>query len=308
MNMAGKRLFDQAVSHIWYGGSRRMEQSYEYQESSYVGFVELSPKHIPRPEDLIEWLRDVRGVERVEWHNTKASQGNVGDHYSERNFLVYASLGGPGSASTRMEFELTRYKHMKNDQVPHTVTVCFKQPIVDLVPEAWRILAAITDGKEVFPELAAAYREKSLKKWQAVLAPASGSQAAASIATAAPFKKSRSDTPGEASASAAAGAGRDGDEAAAQAGFSARVEASPAGCHGLGDAKYHDQLLAAWEFLQSAIKCVTRLDDLLLRPGSDPLRALLERPRDEQLLEIATAQRCRDRSAMHSRLARGETI
>ena len=58
------------------------------------------------------------------------------------------------------------------------------------------------------------------------------------------------------------------------------------------DAKYHDQLMAALHFLQSAIGSVVRMDELLLLPGSGPLQDLLQGPRAAQLADMATGQEC----------------
>ena len=58
------------------------------------------------------------------------------------------------------------------------------------------------------------------------------------------------------------------------------------------DAKYHDQLIAALHFLQSAIGTVVRMDELLLLPGSGPLQDLLQGPRAAQLADMATGQEC----------------
>ena len=57
--------------------------------------------------------KKVPGVTEVEWQTTKASEGNIGDHYSQRNVLVHTSIE-TGSASPPIGFELTRYMHMAN--------------------------------------------------------------------------------------------------------------------------------------------------------------------------------------------------
>ena len=85
-------------------------------------------------------------MEDVEWQSTKSSQGNVGSHHMERNIKVYSALCGQGRF---LEFEVTRNNHMVSEKVPYTVSVCFKGPQPDLVPEAWRILCAVTEGKAV---------------------------------------------------------------------------------------------------------------------------------------------------------------
>ena len=142
-----------SASHIVYGGSRRRSQRFEYSIGSASAFVELSPAHTPTPLEFFHQLQAVPGVEKVEWQTTKASQGNIGDHYCEQNILVYSTLGGPGSASSPLEFELTRNNHMKNKEVPFTLTVMFKDPPQGMIPEAWRILRKVTAEKELFSEM-----------------------------------------------------------------------------------------------------------------------------------------------------------
>ena len=111
-------------------------------------------------------LRRVPGVAEVVWNTSKTSQGNIGkEHYMEHNILV-TSKWAPGSASHPFEFELTRHNHMKDTRLPFTVTACFKEPTPDLVPEAWRILMAVVDGKEFAPLHVRKYREKVLQRWQ----------------------------------------------------------------------------------------------------------------------------------------------
>mgnify|MGYP003314441906 CR=1 FL=1 len=96
-------------------------------------------------------LEAVPGVERVEWQTTKTSQRNVGNHYVEQNLLVHTSIAGPGSASSPIEFELTRNQHMSDPRVKATLTAMFKDPPDGLIGEAWRILLAATDGKQLLP-------------------------------------------------------------------------------------------------------------------------------------------------------------
>ena len=147
-----------------YGGSRRLRQRFEYSSDSTAAFVELSPQHTPSPEDLFERLRQVPGVDKVEWQTTKTPQNNVGKHYSEQNILVYSSMGGPASGSSPIEFKLARNNHLKSEDVPFTVTVCLKAPSADLIPEAWRILRAATAGQELFPAHVEEYHRESLMK------------------------------------------------------------------------------------------------------------------------------------------------
>ena len=48
-----------------------------------------------------------------------------------------------------IEFETTRNDHMTDQTCPYTVSVCFKEPPREFVPEAWRILLAVTKGKQL---------------------------------------------------------------------------------------------------------------------------------------------------------------
>ena len=56
------------------------------------------------------------------------------------------------------------------------------------------------------------------------------------------------------------------------------------------DSKYREQLLRAYRFLQEAVGCVVAMDELMNRPGSEPLRDLLKHPRAVQLQELKSAQ------------------
>ncbi len=51
-------------------------------------------------------------------------------------------------------------------KLPFTVTVCFKEPRQDLVPEAWRILQEVVDGKELFPNMFDKYKKSVLRRWE----------------------------------------------------------------------------------------------------------------------------------------------
>ena len=136
-----------------------MSQRFEYSANSKAGFVELGPQFPWTAEDLYEELERVPGVLKVSWQTTKTSQGNVGDHRSERNILVYSSLA---RLCQPLEFEVTRNNHMKDRCAPFMVTVCFKAPPRDYVPEAWRILSHVCSGKELFPEHVAKCKAKCL--------------------------------------------------------------------------------------------------------------------------------------------------
>ena len=155
-----------------YGGSRRSKYRFEYSPNSRSAFVELHPSWYPPkeegPQEFKAWLEAVPGVERVEWQNGKASQRTVGDHYCEQNLLVYSNLAGLGSASSPIEFELTRNQHVKDQRVKPTVTAMFKDPPEGLIGEAWRILLGATTDKLLLPEHARQYRKKHVLKWEGV--------------------------------------------------------------------------------------------------------------------------------------------
>ena len=164
-----KRIFDDAMrkmrvrkGHMAYDGSRKEAARWEYSEETGAAFAELHPDHTPTDEEFFKMLQQVPGVTHVEWNTSKTSQGNPSkNHHMERNILVTSSRG-PGSASHPLEFELTRNQHMKDKRLPFTVTACFKEPSPDLVPEAWRILAEVVKGRELFPAHVARYRAKVL--------------------------------------------------------------------------------------------------------------------------------------------------
>ena len=148
-------------SHIYYGGSRRLASRYRYDNPrSLAGFAELEPRYIMTPQMLYSSLEKCDLVEKLEWQSTKNSQGNIGDHASQRNIKVYPKgehqAQGTGSAmpTTKrfIEFEVTRYNHMSEKApCPKTVTIMFKEPPAHLVPNAWAILRSVCCGKELFP-------------------------------------------------------------------------------------------------------------------------------------------------------------
>ena len=49
---------------------------------------------------------------------------------------------------------------------PHTVTATFKQPPKGLIPEAWRLLLAATNGKLLVPSVAQQYWKKHVARWE----------------------------------------------------------------------------------------------------------------------------------------------
>ena len=136
-----------------YAGSRRSKHRFEYRQNSRSAFVELHPSWYPPkeegPKEFKAWLEAVPGVERVEWQAAKASQGWLGENYCEQNLSVYSSFAGPGSASSPIEFLLTRNQHFKNRNCQPTLTARFKDPPEGLIGEAWRILLEATDSKQL---------------------------------------------------------------------------------------------------------------------------------------------------------------
>ena len=147
-----------------YGGSRKESASWEYSPGAGAGFAELMVGFKPTGQEFFEMLQQVRGVTQVWWQTSKKDQGNDSkSHYLDRNMLVTSSLA-PGSASNPFEFELTRNDHMKDPNLPFTVTACFKEPSPDLLPEAWRILTEVITGKELWPSHVVKYRRQVLTK------------------------------------------------------------------------------------------------------------------------------------------------
>ena len=75
------------------------------------------PGFLPKPVTLHIWLsRCKKLVERVEWQTTKTSQGNIGNHESERNIKVFPFQPGIAPGKKRfLEFEVTRNDHMSEN-------------------------------------------------------------------------------------------------------------------------------------------------------------------------------------------------
>ena len=207
-----------------YGGSRRLKQRFEYGKDSRSAFVELDPSYMPTAEEFKALLEAVPGVAHVEYQTTKTSQGNIGQHYFERNLLVHSQTG-PGSASPPIEFELTRNQHVKDKTITPTVTAMFKDPKDGQVGEAWRILLAATKNKQLLPGHVQTYFKKHVKRWECeetvadseYVTPASSprqldSDPEASAGGPPPWKRDRGPEASSASASPApAGVGADGD-------------------------------------------------------------------------------------------------
>ena len=56
------------------------------------------------------------------------------------------------------------------------------------------------------------------------------------------------------------------------------------------DLKYKDQLNGAWKLLTESIGSVMKMDELLRRPGAEPLRDLLRGPLADQFKDIESGQ------------------
>ena len=153
-----------------YVGSRRRRYRFRYGEESRAGFVELLPSFYPRreqaPQEFKELLERVTGVERVELKATRASQGDLGQHYCDANLLVYSSFAGPNSASPPIVFVLTRHQHMQNSMVEPTLTAMFRDPPKGLLREAWRILLDATDGFQLLPMHVREYMKSHVARWE----------------------------------------------------------------------------------------------------------------------------------------------
>ena len=147
--------------HMFYGGSRKLAQRYQYSYAAKAAFVELSPSQQPTAQELYDQLSKVPGIKEVKWQSSKNSQGNAGNHECERNVLVVPAV----APNNVLEFEITRNNHMTDPNVPHTVSVCFKEPPRDLVGEAWRILRDVTTGKELLPYHVGKYHRQHVLKW-----------------------------------------------------------------------------------------------------------------------------------------------
>ena len=100
-------------------------------------------------------------MEKVERCTPKRLQGNPGNRYMERNVKVSV----PGSASTPLEFELTRNQRMSaTPSCPFTVTACFKDPPAHLHGHAWRVLLRVVQGRELLPAHVQQYAERALAR------------------------------------------------------------------------------------------------------------------------------------------------
>ena len=155
--------------HVGYGGSRGLANRFRCKNRhTKSAFVELAPSVRATPHLLYIWLRSSKKyVDHVEWQTSKSSQGNLGDHISERNIKVFPYQPGVPRAKQRyVEFELTRNDHMsENAPCPTTVTVMFKDPAKQLVVQAWQILRHVCRGKELFPAKVDEWMTDALKNY-----------------------------------------------------------------------------------------------------------------------------------------------
>ena len=95
-----------------------------------AGFVELADENMS-PEQLLETLRNVPGVEEVTWKPFKHDQGNSSagaayegrGYFHERNVVVKSSI-----FPKPFEFELTRSLHKPNAR--ETCSMAFKTSMV----------------------------------------------------------------------------------------------------------------------------------------------------------------------------------
>lgn len=149
-----------------YAGSRRLKTRYEFYPNSTSGFAELSPDYLMTGEQLYEALENVAGVLRVTWQTAATGPSNA-IHYQEQAILVYTCDSSMNPYARPIEFTVTRNQHMlgsASNSVPYTVTVMFRNPPRVLIAEAWRILRAVVQGKELLPEVVHQYMKKSLER------------------------------------------------------------------------------------------------------------------------------------------------
>ena len=152
-----------------YGGSRSERARYNCKDTSWSGFVEMTPDwSIHVPHDVIRKFRHallaVPDVTQVDRHpaGTKSFQGDPGDHYQEHNFVVTTKR----TEGHYIEFGLTRNDYMKDPDAPFTVTAMFKGGPVRYVEEAWRILRGACYDNCLHPAIVDRDHEEALKKVQ----------------------------------------------------------------------------------------------------------------------------------------------
>ena len=109
-----------------YDGSRKTSQRYAYSDQSRAGMVELHPLYLLTEEEFKSRLASAPGVASVVYKATgKAEQGNVGDHFMERNLMVHLDC----DFDPPLEFKLIRHHHMvPGPNCPYTIMAMFKDP------------------------------------------------------------------------------------------------------------------------------------------------------------------------------------
>ena len=123
----------------------------EVSDKRVAGFVELAPQFPWTAHDLYAELERVPGVLKVSWFYSL-----VGDHKRAHNILVWSE-----AASKPLEFEVKLWQQSPSS---FAVSVCFKEPPMGLIPEAWRILRTVSAGKQLFPDLFATEMRRALRE------------------------------------------------------------------------------------------------------------------------------------------------
>ena len=142
-------------------GARFTQQRYAYVVESWAGFAELSPYYALSDDELLDAMRNVSGVLRV------VRQGNgFASHYTEQNMFVWSELPGRDN----MEFAIMRHQR---------TMVMFKDPPGKLHEEAWRILRAVVEGKELLPGYVEQFMRVGMARHREAYALGSASVAAA---------------------------------------------------------------------------------------------------------------------------------
>ena len=149
-------------------GPHALKLRFEYGRTSRAGFVELAPgcKMVNLPtvvsQEFYDALAKLPSVARVEWKESKTSQDNVGNHYMQRNVMVYVpgfaarpSSSSSRGASTRKKWRVALSPSRRASESPHR----------GLEVDAWRILMHVVRGKELLPEHAREYCSRALKGW-----------------------------------------------------------------------------------------------------------------------------------------------
>ena len=146
--------------------NRRAAQRFRYSDGSRAGFIELQNDSVG-PDELKQLLQMVEDVLWVKPHRkgSKAQQGNFSDgHLQQHNWEVMTTALAH-SGKHPFEFEVTLNQHMKPNALagmPRTVTVCFKEPPIGMVAEAWRLLSGAVGHLALFPSSTAQWREEAV--------------------------------------------------------------------------------------------------------------------------------------------------